>query len=42
MHNAVSNGNIDIVNILLSDERCDINAKDVVSVYILYYIWLTN
>ncbi len=43
MHNAVSNGNIDIVKILLSDERfTEINAKNNVSDNILYYMWLTN
>ncbi len=32
LHNAVSKGNIDIVKILLSDERfTEINAKDDVS-----------
>ncbi len=38
LHNAVSNGNIDIVKILLSDQRCDINAKDKVSDNIILHV----
>ncbi len=38
LHVAVSDGNIDIVKILLSDERCDVNAKDIVSDNIIYHV----
>ncbi len=32
LHDAVSKGNKDMVYVLLSDDRCEINAKDKVSI----------
>ncbi len=38
LHNAVFYGHIDLVNIILADNRCDINAKDKVSDNMLLHV----